>query len=981
MEQHDTAYEPSGKVTAYEGFTRRNNTGEAAFKHFLSVQSKPIAQPSEKQVIIVIGKHRYYNLFSAQLAEVQVSHAGELKNPITILNPIELAWQTQQPEELKFYTAIMKLQNFYEKSATDFMALQSLVNNPFNYAFYLHDSSISEKITSRSIFPVQVSQPAIDFKIQVSLDEDFYTVKGAVKINGSFCPLSRIQLKFDYFLVLDNLWYFSEKQNLMDSIGYFRKQQHDIVLPPDEFLRFNVEVLSQMEDDVPIEHTYLRPASKSQLQQAGFNEEPERLIYLSDMEDYVMLNPVLRYRDKEVSVLSTKPLFIQDHTGELLGVERNKEAEDALMTLFLVQHPDFMEQLESPLPYFYLHKNCFLDENWFLNAFDAWDRQGIKVLGFNELKGNKLNQHKARIHIQVASGLNWFNAEVAVRYGKKKASLTQLHRAVKDKSKYVELGDGSLGILPEEWLRKFESYFAAGTIEEDTLKIPKTNYTVLAELYEQHMLDEQVRQEVAYYSRLLSDVKTIPAVPAPEELQTTLRPYQLQGLSWLHFLDNAGFGGCLADDMGLGKSVQVIAFMLLLKGRPEKGAHLLVVPTSLLYNWKAEIGRFAPGLKLYVLHGADRAKTADSFDSYDVVMTTYGTLVSDISFLRQYRFHYVFLDESQNIKNIASQRYKAARLLQSRNRIVLSGTPLENNTFDIYAQLSFACPGLLGSRNFFRNTYAIPIDKFKDRRSSAALQARISPFILRRTKQEVATELPEKTEVILYCEMGPEQRKIYDAYEKEFREFISASTEEELPKQSVHVLAGITRLRQICNSPLLLGEDGLYSESSAKIEMLLEQVRAVSKTHKILVFSQFVSMLDLIRKELVKEEIKHAYLTGSTRNRGEVVSRFQEDDATRVFLISLKAGGTGLNLTAADYVFIVDPWWNPAVENQAIDRSYRIGQQKNVIAARLVCPDTVEEKILIMQKNKAKLASNLVQSDDRVFRNFSKQDWLGLTKP
>ena len=430
--------------------------------------------------------------------------------------------------------------------------------------------------------------------------------------------------------------------------------------------------------------------------------------------------------------------------------------------------------------------------------------------------------------------------------------------------------------------------------------------------------------------------------------------------------------------MGLGKTVQIIAFILTLRQKARQRPHLLVVPTSLIHNWKAEVERFAPSLKLHILHGASRTKSTQAFDDFDIILTTYGTLVSDIARLRKYLFEYVFLDESQNIKNIASQRYKAARLLQSRNRIVLTGTPLENNTFDLYAQFSFACPGLLGTRQYFRNTFAIAIDRFQQKESALALQRRIAPFILRRTKKEVAQELPEKTEVVLYCDMGEEQRRVYDTYEQKFRDYISGIGEDEIKKNTMNVLRGITRLRQICNSPRLLGEDRLMSEASVKIELLMQQLRSIAPDHKVLVFSQFVSMLDLIRPELDREGWKHVSLTGSTRNREEVVQAFQHDDAIRVFLVSLKAGGTGLNLTAADYVFLVDPWWNVSAENQAIDRAHRIGQPKQVIAVRLICPDTVEEKIQQMQQNKARLASDLIQTGDDFFHSLTKAEWLRL---
>jgi SNF2 family DNA or RNA helicase len=316
--------------------------------------------------------------------------------------------------------------------------------------------------------------------------------------------------------------------------------------------------------------------------------------------------------------------------------------------------------------------------------------------------------------------------------------------------------------------------------------------------------------------------------------------------------------------------------------------------------------------------------------------------------------------------------------LNGRQRLVLTGTPIENNTFDLYAQLSFAQPGLFGSAKHFADLYSTPIDKFQDTARAKELQQKIHPFVLRRTKKQVAKELPEKTEMVIYCEMGTEQKRIYESYKKEFQAFLQGHSEEDLNKKSMHILQGMTKLRQICNSPAILGDDSFYGDESAKINELLSQIEDKKDQHKILVFSQFVRMLDLIKPELEKRNIPYCYLTGQTKDRQEQVDRFQNDDETRVFLISLKAGGTGLNLTQADYVFLIDPWWNPAVENQAIDRAYRIGQEKHVVAIRLITPDTIEEKIRELQERKKELAEDIVHTDTSVLKALNKQDLMNL---
>src|SRR5690606_20669828 len=349
-----------------------------------------------------------------------------------------------------------------------------------------------------------------------------------------------------------------------------------------------------------------------------------------------------------------------------------------------------------------------------------------------------------------------------------------------------------------QWIDKFSNYFNSGEIaDDDTLNIPKVNFSAIEEFYDEETLDGEVKQEVKTYRNKLNDFSSIQEVKVPKELKGTLRNYQKEGLNWLNFLDDFNFGGCLADDMGLGKTIQIIAFILSQRKKANHNTNLIVVPTTLIFNWQTEIEKFAPSIKVLTIYGPDRAIDIKNFDQFEVILISYNILILDIRFLKEYEFNYVFLDESQNIKNPETQRYKTVKLLKSRNRIAITGTPIENNTFDLYSQLSFACPGLLGTKRYFRDVYSTPIDQFHNSKRAAELQKKIKPFLLRRTKQQVATELPAKTEMILYCEMKPEQRKIYDAYEKEFRDYISATDNEELKKNTMNVLRGLTKLRQI----------------------------------------------------------------------------------------------------------------------------------------------------------------------------------------
>jgi len=396
-----------------------------------------------------------------------------------------------------------------------------------------------------------------------------------------------------------------------------------------------------------------------------------------------------------------------------------------------------------------------------------------------------------------------------------------------------------------------------------------------------------------------------------------------------------------------------------------------------MFNWENEIKKFTPSLTYHIHHGADRTRLKEKFDTVNVVITTYGTLRSDIKMLMEIPFDYVVLDESQAIKNPGSKVAKAASLLKAKHKLCLSGTPLQNNTFDIYAQMNFLNPGMLGSIDFFKQEFAIPIDKFGEPDRKDHLRKLLYPFILRRTKEQVAKDLPEKTETILFCEMEKEQRDIYDAYRNDYRDKILGTIEQQgIQKSQLTILQGLMKLRQICDSPAILNETEKFPNHSIKLDELAREITENIGDHKALVFSQFLGMLALIKGKLKELEVDFEYFDGSTSapDREKAIQRFQNEDNCRVFLISLKAGGVGLNLTAADYVYIVDPWWNPAVEQQAIDRTHRIGQTKNIFAYRMICKDTIEDKILQLQEKKRVLAKELIADDEGFVKSLSRED-------
>lgn len=970
-----------GKIEVHPRIKEMLPIDDQTFKQHLLPQRSSVIEglalrETDRKKILVIGRHRYYNHLNFSLMETEITQAGKIKNPVNPVDAMQLIWKAEKSSEVKFYTAVSSFQNNYNEdyTASEFEALRLIVRNPLNLDVYYHDRDLSETPSAKSLVPVKLEILQAEIQLNVFKKDPFYEITGELVFNDISVPFKNVILRNECFVYSNNTFSFADHPDMLRIIKFFKANHEILLVHASKYEEFMQTVLSSLEQIIHINYSYIRQATQAQIEEKNYHTE--RIIYLREQGNYIAITPVMKYGMAEVPVYSKKQLFDTDQNGNPFKVNRNEHAEARFTSLIMQQHPEFEEQM-SGYEYFYLHRDKFLDESWFLTAFEIWQSEGIVILGFNELKNNKLNPHKAKINIRITSGLDWFNAKLKVSFGEKDAALKQLHRAIRNKSKFVQLDDGTLGMLPEEWIDRISAYFQAGEINEEMLRIPKINFTEVSALFEKDVLSLEAQQEIDSYSFQFSSVKNIPQISAPDGLQAVLRDYQHAGLNWLSFLDGYNFGGCLADDMGLGKTVQIIAFILSQREKRGQATHLVVVPTSLIFNWQEEISKFAPSLKVLVHYGAGRPKTSDHMSDYDIVLTSYGMLLSDIRFLKSFYFSCIFLDESQTIKNPDSERYKAARLLKSRNRFVLTGTPIENNTFDLYSQLSFACPGLLGSKQYFKDIYAVPIDKFEYSKRALELQQKIQPFILRRTKKQVARELPEKTEMVIYCEMNSEQRKIYDTYERELREFIAANDDDDLNRNSMHVLTGLTRLRQICNSPILLKE-GYSGEHSVKTEILMEQIESKSKEHKILVFSQFTEMLDLLKAELEDRNISFEYLTGQTKNRGKTVKNFQENEEIRVFLISLKAGGVGLNLTEADYIYLVDPWWNPAAENQAIDRSYRIGQTKNVIAARLICTNTVEEKILTLQKKKSELARNLLKTDGTGIQKLSKNDLLEI---
>ncbi|HHB51626.1 MAG TPA: hypothetical protein ENK75_01065, partial [Saprospiraceae bacterium] len=523
--------------------------------------------------------------------------------------------------------------------------------------------------------------------------------------------------------------------------------------------------------------------------------------------------------------------------ADSIQIYQREEAYEEEFRQFMGElHPEFAKQHYDE--FYYLPISSVMDDNWFFTAFEKLAEAGIEVFGINDLKSVKYSPYQAKISTGIKSGIDWFDVEIQLSFGDEQIKLTALKKAIMRNERFIKLSDGKLGILPEEWFNKLQKIFRAGEVKKGEVKISKLRFNIVDELFED-IDDAEIVKELASKKRKLKKFKQIKNAKIPDNIKAELRDYQLAGFNWMNFLDEFKWGGLLADDMGLGKTLQALTFIQNQSLKVKK-PNLAIVPTSLLFNWQNEIEKFVPELKYVVYHGGDRKELKDDIKKCQLIITSYGVVTNDIEDLRKISFNYIFLDESQAIKNMASKRYKACRLLKAQNRIAMTGTPIENNTFDLYSQMNFLNPGFLGMATSFKTEYSKPIDGKGDQKIAKELQKMISPFLLRRTKDQVAKELPPKIEDYIYCEMEEEQMKVYKAFRNKYRDYLLNKIEEDgLNKSKLHVLEGLLKLRQICDSPALLSDKENYGDQSVKINTLLQHIREKTGNHKILIFSQF----------------------------------------------------------------------------------------------------------------------------------------------
>lgn len=902
---------------------------------------------------------------------------------------------------------VMSIQQYYEKCADDLQRILDYLLNPFlrasrheaHFYGYSYGQAI-EKRKNQDTKPLQILRDCYQKHPEYFINVSFPQEKGTCQIeiveekekykeNRYKWRLSIHLSGKEYNLTDENIKLVGDKElwagipietenvsfprTLLveidtingDLIQFLRKQQD---------MEMNKNQLTQM-----IGQYYPALSSLGNLTLPGVYKPQEQTgilpklrLFIREKEGSLVVDPHFLYLDQEIGAYQKKDIVYQKEDNLLVKIMRNSDEEQRLLSLLETE-----AELHQGM---YLLKGDPLE--WLADNAPRLIAQGCELFGSDKLLNAPISSAQPKLNLSISSGIDWFDIKGEVTFGKEKIPFADVLQTISNHERWVKLADGSIGAIPKQWLEKI-----AGTLnfleqgkKDKTVRAARTQLRIvesLAEIAETKTVDDAYKEMRDKFEKF----ENIQEMPPPKGLQGELRKYQKAGYNWLHFLREFSFGGCLADEMGLGKTVQVLA--LLLYEKEQKGKlplSLIVAPTSLLFNWQQEINKFTPSLIAIVHHGQERKKDFNDFqkENVDLIITSYDTLRNDEVIFTQQPFHYVVLDESQKIKNPITKNARTINKLQAKNRLILTGTPIENNYLDLWSQFAFLNPGLLGSHEQFKDSFSVTTEKEKMSKRIKMLRTLINPFILMRKKETVAKDLPEKQIEVVYCNMGKQQETVYNSWKEKFRKEIKETIEEQgLSKSKIKILEGLMRLRQICNHPKLVDES--YTGESAKFTTLIEYLKETLQVgRKALVFSSFVKMLHLIKIELEKEKIPFAYLDGSTQDRESVVREFQTNSETKFFLGSLKAGGLGLNLTAAEQVFIVDPWWNPASEMQAIDRAHRIGQSKPVFVYKLIVKDTIEEKILVLQQSKQKLVQEVMLQEENIFKQLNKEEILHL---
>ncbi|MGL5981751.1 MAG: SNF2-related protein, partial [Cetobacterium sp.] len=658
---------------------------------------------------------------------------------------------------------------------------------------------------------------------------------------------------------------------------------------------------------------------------------------------------VIKDELKRVEVTKVEPAYLDETVEEIVKI--------------IVKHQKNLKIKSS----FYVDENFIILQEKLAREFVTQELLQLagkyKVVGTDNLKKYSVKAVKPKVVGNFKHGIDFLEGDVHLEIEGEKFSIVDVLNSFK-KDSYIVLSDGTNALINRKYMEKLERVFKDNG--KSNVKISFFDLPIIDDLIEDKVLANEIKKTKSFY-RGINQIENYGAeIP---EINATLREYQEYGYKWLRYLIDNKLGGCLADDMGLGKTLQAITLITSLHLVPKRKT-LIIMPKSLIYNWESEIKKFSPNLKCGIYYGNFRDKSI--FESTDVIITTYGTIRNDIEYLKEMKFDLIVLDESQNIKNVNAQTTKAVMLLDSKYRLALSGTPIENNLGELYSLFRFLNPSMFGTLDEFNYHYANPIQKENDKEAIEELKKKIYPFILRRVKKEVLKDLPDKIEKTLFIGMNPEQKRLYEERRAYYYGMINSQIKTQgLGKTQFYILQALNELRQLTSCPEMKNPNIV----SSKREVLINNVQdAVENGHKVLIFTNYIKSIESITGDLRKRDIKYLEMTGATKDRQGLVDLFQKDKKYKVFVMTLKTGGVGLNLTAADTIFIYDPWWNKTVENQAVDRAYRLGQDRTVFSYKLILKDTIEEKILKLQESKSQLLDNLISDEGATLKTLTEKD-------
>lgn len=870
--------------------------------------------------------------------------------------------------------ASLKMLDKKKLSAEERVFISYLSNVPFNNgAFYFNQQSMGRLFYFLAkldkVYYLENKQKVNvsgNFGLRLTLNK----TASATTLNLSTQDNKKKLTAKDYLIIgdknyaiyyADKFWTLSQTNHALLSL--FQAKQ--LKLNATELANFLTEILPVLKNWPAL--TIELPAEVNSFQETIIEKEPTPLMVIKKNKKNKIIAEL--FLDYELCQIPFRPQSLEPYYQENLQnkkylFKRNKQSEDWLHNFLLEKKFNYQNQ------HYTIEEDDFID--FFTYEAPALQKTiGLKINGENIkeyfFQGQELD---VLFDFRESSGINWFEFKPVYQVKDNIFSQEEIANYIAGKARYLRLKNGELAVIPQEKFNNITAYLEGLEEKKGKYLVSKNNLYFLYSLARSG-IKAQIDESLKKLLNNLENFSGIKENTLPQQIKGKPRHYQSAGYNWLLFLNQHSFHGILADDMGVGKTFQVLLLLLQLKQSSlNKKPSLIIAPTSVLYNWLAEAEKFTPDLKVQVMFGTKkRLEYFKNISEYDLLVTSYALIRNDLEFYAKIDFNYVILDEAQYIKNKKAQSTRAVKSLKSNFRLALTGTPIENRLSELWSIFDFLMPGFLSSYPYYRTFYESDLSKLK---------AKIKPFILRRTKQDVLTELPDKNEIDSFCTLAPDQEHLYlSILQSQKKELFNIIDSKGLNKSQLNILTALLKLRQLCCHPRLL--NGKSALSSAKFELFKELIHEiVDDGHKVVVFTQFVQMLQLMKKHLEEHHIAYAYLDGSTKKRQSLIDNFNNSKEKQVFLCSLKAGGVGINLTAANYVIIYDPWWNPAVEQQAMDRVHRLGQEKKVFVYKLITKGTVEEKIMQLKEKKKNLLSSVIDTEKAIIKSITKEDLENL---